>query len=117
MYYQHYPSRLNTNFVKLFRAAWGANAEPPGQAAVAAYDMMHAIYNAVQAQPAGLTLDRTMAVLRSTKFESPRGPMTIDPQTRDIVQNVYILRIDRVGDELGNREIARYPNVRDPDEH
>ena len=89
MYYQNYPSRLNTAFVKLFRAAWGANSEPPGQAAVAAYDMMHAIYNAVQAQPGTLSLDRTMAVLRSTKFESPRGPIAIDPQTRDIVQNVY----------------------------
>ncbi|MGA2392328.1 MAG: ABC transporter substrate-binding protein [Candidatus Lustribacter sp.] len=117
MYYQNYPSRLNTAFVKLFRAAWGANSEPPGQAAVAAYDMMHAIYNAVQAQPGTLSLDRTMAVLRSTKFESPRGPIAIDPQTRDIVQNVYILRIERHGGEIGNREIGMYPSVRDPDEH
>lgn len=116
MYDQDHPGKLNADFVKTYKAVWGANAEPPSQAAVGAYDMMHAIYNVAAAQPGPLVLDKTMATLRSSKWESPRGPISIDPQTRDIVQNVYILRVQRKGDHLGNQEIATYPAVRDPDE-
>jgi branched-chain amino acid transport system substrate-binding protein len=117
MYDQAHPSRLNTAFVKLFRTEYGADAQPPSQAAVGIYDVLHAIYNVAQAQPGPLSIDRTMALLRTTKFESPRGPIALDPQTRDIVQDVYVLRVERHGGQLGNREIATYPAVRDPDEH
>ena len=117
MYDQDHASRLNTAFVRDFKAAYGADAQPPSQAAVGIYDVLHAIYNVAQAEPGALSLDRTMAVLKATKFESPRGPISLDPQTRDIVQDVYVLRVERKGNELRNREIATYPAVRDPDEH
>jgi branched-chain amino acid transport system substrate-binding protein len=117
MYDQDHPSRLNAEFVKLFRTAYGANPQPPSQAAVGIYDVMHAIYSVAQAQTGPPSLERTMAVLKSAKFESPRGPIAIDPATRDVVQDVYILRVERHGDRLANREIATYPSVKDPDEH
>jgi branched-chain amino acid transport system substrate-binding protein len=48
------------------------------------------------------------------KFESPRGPIEIDPQTREIIQNIYIRRVDKVNGVLQNTEIATYPHVKDP---
>ncbi len=48
-------------------------------------------------------------------WESPRGPIMIDPETRDIVQTVYIRRVEKVGDELRNVEIDSVPNVKDPE--
>ena len=47
-------------------------------------------------------------------WESPRGPIMIDPETRDIVQTVYIRRVEKVGNELLNVEIDNVPNVKDP---
>jgi branched-chain amino acid transport system substrate-binding protein len=47
-------------------------------------------------------------------FESPRGPITIDPQTRDIIQNIYIRRVERKEGELYNVEFATFPAVKDP---
>ena len=49
------------------------------------------------------------------KWESPRGPMTIDPETRDVVQTIYVRRVDKVGDGLGNVEFDKLlENVKDP---
>ena len=47
-------------------------------------------------------------------WESPRGPVMIDPQTRDVVQNVYIRKVEKVGDELRNVDIDKVLNVKDP---
>ena len=49
------------------------------------------------------------------KWESPRGMISIDPQTRDIVQTVYVRKVEKVGGKLVNVEIAKIPNVKDPD--
>ena len=83
---------------------------------VATYDAMHAIYIATAAQNGKLNPDKTMEIFKGMKFESPRGPILIDPQTRDIVQNVYIRRVEKVNGRLQNTEIATYPMVKDPDE-
>jgi branched-chain amino acid transport system substrate-binding protein len=48
------------------------------------------------------------------KWESPRGPISIDPATRDIVQNVYIRRVEKVGNNIVNVEFETIPNVKDP---
>jgi len=55
-----------------------------------------------------------MALVKALKFESPRGPIEIDPQTRDLVQNIDIRRVDKVNGVLQNTPIATYPHVRDP---
>ena len=68
----------------------------------------------VAAQNGNVDPDKTMQLIRGMKLDSPRGPIMIDPATRDIVQTIYIRRVDKVGGKYQNTEIASYPNVRDP---
>jgi branched-chain amino acid transport system substrate-binding protein len=58
-----------------------------------------------------------MEIVKTLKLESPRGPIAIDPETRDIVQNVYIRRTEVKGGKLVNTEIDTFPMVKDPSEH
>jgi branched-chain amino acid transport system substrate-binding protein len=55
-----------------------------------------------------------MAAFKGMKLDSPRGPIMIDPETRDIVQTVYIRRVERVDGKLVNVEFDKFPDVRDP---
>jgi branched-chain amino acid transport system substrate-binding protein len=91
--------------------------DEPSFADVATYDVLSAIYKAVAAQKGNLDPEKTMQLVRGMKIDSARGPITIDPQTRDIVQNIYIRRVDKIDGKYQNTEIATYPNVRDPLEH
>ena len=78
---------------------------------------MNLVYRAALAQKGDLTPDGTLTAMKGAHFESPRGPITIDPQTRDIIQNVYIRRVDRQGTQYINTEIETIPNYRDPFEN
>ena len=82
--------------------------------AVGAWDGMRAICEAVVAT--GGKADATAAIrsLSNFKADSPRGPVSIDPATRDIVQNVYVREVKQVGDEVGNVEFVTIPQVKDP---
>jgi branched-chain amino acid transport system substrate-binding protein len=107
-------SRLNHAFVRGFQTL-----EPsllPDFNAVAAYDVMNAIYRVVAGQKGAIDPDKTMEIVRGMSFESPRGPIAIDPETRDIVQNVYIRKTERRDGKLVNVEIATTPMVKDPNE-
>ncbi|MGH8430331.1 MAG: ABC transporter substrate-binding protein, partial [Solimonas sp.] len=55
-----------------------------------------------------------VAAAKGMKWESPRGPVMIDPETRDIVQTVYIRKVEKVGGRIVNVEFDRYENVKDP---
>ena len=81
---------------------------------VAVYDALQAIYKVTAAQNGVIDPDKTMALVKGMKLESPRGPIEIDPETRDLIQNIYIRRVDRVNGMLQNTEIAVYPHVKDP---
>ena len=82
---------------------------------VAAWDAMDAIYAAIRAQGGKVDPDRSMELLRNYRNpNSPRGPISIDPETRDIVQNVYIREVRRAGGQLANVELETIPNVKDP---
>ena len=105
-------SNLNRAFVKAIAA--NEDGRLPQYPAVAAYDIMNAIYKIVAAEPRGLDLEKTMSLVRGITFESPRGPIAIDPDTRDIVQNVYIRRVERRGGRLVYREIETVHMVKDP---
>lgn len=110
--YAH-PSPRNRAFVQAFEAEYGT-ALRPSYFAVAAYDGM-AAYAAALARSGGDTsADKVMAGLAGLKFESPRGPVEIDATTRDIVQTVYIRRVERVGARLVNTEFDRFERVADP---
>ena len=52
--------------------------------------------------------------MKGMKWESPRGPISIDPETRDIVQNEYVRKVEKVNGELWSTEFQTYPNVKDP---
>lgn len=108
-------SALNRQLTRDMHAA-DPNILTPDFYSVATYDALHAIFMAASAQNGNLNPDRTMELVRGMKFESPRGPIVIDAQTRDIDQNVYIRRVDKVDGHLQNTEISVDPMVRDPDE-
>jgi branched-chain amino acid transport system substrate-binding protein len=106
-------SAKNQQFVKAFSAANG-NKLRPNYFAVAAYDAMAAIDMALAKTKGDVAGDKVMDALKGLKFESPRGPIEIDPNTRDIVQTVYIRRTERVKGDLVNVEFERFERVKDP---
>ena len=104
----------NQAFVAAYKKAFGAN-EDPGFVAVDAYDGMAAIYAVVIAQKGKIDPDRTMELLKGWKDDaSPRGPIMIDPETRDIVQNEYMRKVEKVNGKLANVEFETIPMVKDP---
>src|SRR5207245_11395089 len=81
-------------------------ASKPNVAAVGAWDAMHAIVQVVKAQKRNIDSERTMELLQAYRNpDSPRGPIAIDPETRDIVQNEYLREVRRVDGQLANVEI------------
>ncbi|HVC60748.1 MAG TPA: ABC transporter substrate-binding protein [Acetobacteraceae bacterium] len=104
----------NVAFVKAYKAAFGPTQEPSFEV-VGGYDGMAAIFHVVAAQKGRIDPDRTMALLKGWKdANSPRGPIYIDPRTRDIVQNEYLRRVEAVNGQLANVELETIPMVKDP---
>jgi branched-chain amino acid transport system substrate-binding protein len=101
-----------------FRAAWKreyGDKSIPDFFSVDAWDGMAAIYALVKETKGNFTADQAMAFLSHWKDpNSPRGPIMIDPETRDIVQNVYMRRVEKQDDTLVDVEIATIPMVKDP---
>lgn len=103
----------NEAFLKSFAAA-NPQGGRPNFMAVAAYDGMNAIYQVSQKLNGKIEGDKAMAVLKGMKINSPRGPITIDPATRDIVQTVYVRKVEKVNGQPYNVEFDQFPNVKDP---
>ena len=104
-------NKTNEAFVKAFNAEFKRN---PDFFAVGGYDGMHLIYGALGKTKGKTDGDALIAAAKGMKWESPRGPMSIDPETRDVIQTVYIQKVEKVGNKLENVVIAKYPNVKDP---
>jgi branched-chain amino acid transport system substrate-binding protein len=104
-------SKMNEEFVKAFNAEFKRN---PDFFAVGGYDGMHVIYEALKKSGGKTDAESLVAAARGLKFESPRGPIEIDPETRDIVQTIYIRQVKKVGNELRNVVIDKVENVKDP---
>ena len=81
---------------------------------VGGYDGMHVIYEALKKTGGKADGDTLIAAAKGMKWESPRGPMSIDPDTRDVVQTIYIRRVEKVGGELVNVAFDKVENVKDP---
>jgi len=103
----------NKAFLKSFAQA-NPNGGRPNFMAVAAYDGMHVIYDVSKKLNGKIDGDKAMAAIKGMKINSPRGPITIDPQTRDVTQTVYIRKVEKVGNELYNVEFDKFQNVKDP---
>jgi branched-chain amino acid transport system substrate-binding protein len=108
-----YPSAANKAFVSAWQATYGANKEP-NFFAVGAWDGMALIYDLVKKLDGKIDGDKAMELIKGWTHESPRGPIRIDPDTRDIIQNIYITRTERVGGKLQNVPIETYAAVKDP---
>ncbi len=103
-------SKLNKAFVTAYNAEYKRN---PDFGSVGGYDGMHVIYEALKKTGGKTDGDSLIAAARGLKFDSPRGPFQIDPETRDVVQNIYIRRVEKVGGTLRNVAFDKVENVKD----
>jgi branched-chain amino acid transport system substrate-binding protein len=103
----------NKTFLKLFAEA-NPNGGRPNFMAAAAYDGMSAIYDVSRKLNGKIDGDKAMALLKGMKINSPRGPITIDPQTRDVVQTVYVRKVEKIGNEFYNVEFDKFADMKDP---
>ena len=104
-------SALNKAYVAAFEKASGFR---PDFVSVGGYDGMHLIYEALKKTNGNSNGDALLAAMKGMAWESPRGPISIDPQTRDIVQNIYIRKVEKVDGQLYSVEFATYEAVKDP---
>src|ERR1700735_5617363 len=111
IYSAAHPSTLNKEYTAAYQKATGHRAN---FISVGGYDGMHLIYAALQATNGNTDADAIIGAMKGMKWESPRGPISIDPQTRDIVQNVYIRKVQTVGGEPWAIEFKTFPAVKDP---
>lgn len=107
-----HPSALNKKFVDAFQKA--NKGMRPNFMAVGGYDGMRVIYEALRASKGQGGGDGLLAAMKGQIFESPRGPMFIDAQTRDVVQNIYLRKVERLGGQLHNVEFDVIKDVKDP---
>ena len=107
-----HPSALNKKFVEAFQKA--NKGMRPNFMAVGGYDGMRVIYEALKASKGQGGGDALLAAMKGQIFESPRGPMFIDSQTRDVVQNIYLRKVQRVDGQLHNVEFDVIKDVKDP---
>ena len=104
-------SPLNREFVKAYNEEFHRN---PDIYAIGGYDGTRLIYEALQKTGGNADGEALIAAAKGMSWQSPRGPLTIDPETRDIIQTVHIFQAEKVGDQLLNVEIDKVENVKDP---
>jgi branched-chain amino acid transport system substrate-binding protein len=102
----------NKAFVEAFEKA--NNGMRPNFMAVGAYDGMALIYQALEKTKGDASGDALLAAMKGMSWMSPRGPVSIDPETRDIVQNIYVRKVEKKDGALYNVEFATIPDVKDP---
>lgn len=112
LYSADHDSKLNKEFVEAFKKA--NNGMRPNFMAVGGYDAMALIYAALKKTNGDTDGDKLMAAIKGMAWESPRGPISIDPETRDIIQNIYIRKVEKKNGELYNVEFETFKDVKDP---
>jgi branched-chain amino acid transport system substrate-binding protein len=103
---------LNEKFVAGYEKL--TNGREPDLFSIGGYDGMHLIYAALEKTKGDASGDALIKVAKGMSWESPRGPITIDPETRDIIQNVYIRKVEKVDGKLQNVIIDTIKDVKDP---
>jgi branched-chain amino acid transport system substrate-binding protein len=107
-----HPSPMNKAFVEGFKSV--GKGIRPDHVGVAVYDALHLIYAAIRKTGGNTNGDAVIAAMKGMAWESPRGPVSIDPETREMVQDVYIRRVERVDGELYNVEFEKFSAVKVP---
>ena len=110
-YSADHQSAMNKAYVAAFEKA---NNFRPNFMSVGGYDGMHLIYEALKKTGGKADGDSLVAAMKGMKWESPRGPISIDPETRDVVQNIYIRKVEKKDGRLYNVEFATFEAVKDP---
>ncbi len=110
-YSANHKSAVNQKFVEAFKKA--NNGMRPNFMAVGGYDGMRVIVEGLKASK-GAGGDALLAGMKGQIFESPRGPVLIDAQTRDIVHDMYVRKVEKVGGELHNVEFDAIKAMKDP---
>jgi branched-chain amino acid transport system substrate-binding protein len=115
---QHYSvahdSAQNRTFLKAYAEVSGTS-QRANFMAVGAWDGMAAIYEVARRLNGKIDGDKAMEILKGLKIDSPRGPVVIDPATRDPIETIYVRRVERLKDgKLYNVEFDQFPNVKDP---
>src|SRR5215475_427605 len=110
-YDYNHDSAANKEFVKAYHDAYGRN---PDIYSIGGWDGMQVIYEALKKTGGKADGDSLIAAAKGMRLESPRGPISIDPETRDIVQTIYVRRVEKVDGQLRNVEIEKIENVKDP---
>jgi branched-chain amino acid transport system substrate-binding protein len=103
----------NAAFKKAYSETNGDKLRPNFMAA-AGYDGMAVIYEALKKTGGSADGDQLLAAIKGMKLTSPRGPIMIDPETRDVVQTVYVRKVEKVGGALYNVEFDKFPDQKDP---
>ncbi len=111
LYSADHDSAKNKAYVEAFKKA---NNFRPNFMSVGGYDGMHLIYEALKKTGGKSDGDSLIAAMKGMGWESPRGPISIDPETRDIMQNIYIRKVEKKGGELYNVEFATFEAIKDP---
>jgi branched-chain amino acid transport system substrate-binding protein len=106
-----HPSPMNKAYVAAMQKANNFRAN---FISVGGYDGMHLIYEALKKTDGATDGDALVNAMKGMKWESPRGPISIDPETRDIIQNVYIRKVEKVAGEPYSVEFATFEAVKDP---
>jgi len=110
-YDYNHDSKMNKEFVKAYNADYKRN---PDFFSIGGWDGMHLIYGALKKTGGKADGESLIGAAKGMKWESPRGPISIDPETRDIIQTVYVREVRKVDGHLVNVDIAQIPNVKDP---
>jgi branched-chain amino acid transport system substrate-binding protein len=110
-YDYNHASEFNRQFVNAYNADFKRN---PDIYSVGGYDGMHLIYEALKKSGGSTDPEALVNAVKGMAWESPRGPVSIDPETRDIVNTVYIRRVEKVDGQVRNVEIEKFENVKDP---
>ena len=111
-YSADHDSPENKAFVAAFEKA--NNGMRPNFMAVRAYDGMALVYQALEKTKGDASGDALLAAMKGMSWVSPRGPVTIDPETRDIVQNIYVRKVEKKDGALYNVELRPSPTSRIP---
>jgi branched-chain amino acid transport system substrate-binding protein len=105
-------SAMNKAYVAAFKKANGGLR--PNFISLGGYDGMHLIYEALKKTNGSTNGPDLIEAMKGLAWESPRGPISIDPETRDVVQNIYLRKVEKIEGELYNSEFATFEAVKDP---
>lgn len=104
-------SALNREYVKAYMDRFKIR---PNFMSVGGYDGMAVVYEVTRRLNGRIDADKAMEIIKGMKIDSPRGPIQIDAGTRDVVQNVYVRRVEKKDGKLYNVEFDKFDSVRDP---